>query len=72
MSWLFNRALLIVLATLAGAGIGAVVGGLVDARQLGPAIGAALAAAACVLVDGVRELRLMSWLRGDLDREAPR
>jgi two-component system, OmpR family, phosphate regulon sensor histidine kinase PhoR len=72
VSWLFNRALLIVLATLAGAWVGAVVGGLVDARALGPPIGAALAAAACVLVDGLRALRLMAWLRGDLEREAPR
>jgi two-component system phosphate regulon sensor histidine kinase PhoR len=72
VSWLLNRAMLAIFLTLAGAGIGAIVGGLVDARQLGPAVGAAVAVAICVLVDGLRALHLMDWLRGDLEREAPR
>ena len=72
MSWLLNRAMLTIFVTLVGAGIGAIVGDLVDARQLGPSIGAAIAVAICVLVDGLRALHLMVWLRGDLEREAPR
>jgi len=72
VSWLLNRAMLAIFLTLAGAGIGAVVGNLVDARQLGPAIGAAGAIAVWVLIDGLRALHLMNWLRGDLEREAPR
>jgi two-component system, OmpR family, phosphate regulon sensor histidine kinase PhoR len=72
VSWLLNRAVLAIFLTLVGAGIGAIVGNLVDARQLGPAVGAAAAVALCVLVDGLRALHLMDWLRGDLEREAPR
>ena len=72
MSWLLNRAMLTILVTLVGAGIGAIVGNLVDARQLGPALGAAIAVAICVMIDGLRALHLMVWLRGDLEREAPR
>ena len=72
MSWLLNRAMLAIVLTLVGAGFGAIVGDLVDARQLGPAIGAAIAVAIWVTVDGVRALHLMDWLRGDLGREAPR
>ena len=72
MSWLLNRAMLTIFVTLLGAGVGAIVGDLVDARQLGPAVGAAIAVAICVLIDGLRALHLMAWLRGDLEREAPR
>ena len=70
MSWLLNRAMLAIFLTLAGAGIGAIVGSFVDARQLGPIVGAAVAVAIWVMVDGVRALHLMNWLRGDLEREA--
>ena len=72
MSWLLNRAMLAILVTLAGAGIGAIIGGRLGAHELGPAIGGAIAATVWVLVDGVRALHLMNWLRGDLQREAPR
>ena len=72
MSWLLNRATLAILGTLIGAAFGAVVGGLLNLSVLGPAIGAALAICIWVLVDGVRALHLMNWLRGDLEREAPR
>ena len=72
MSWLLNRAMLVICVALLGAAAGAVVGSFVDAPQLGPAIGAALAVAVWAFVDGVRALHLMDWLRGDLQREAPR
>jgi len=72
VSWLLNRAMLVIALTLVGAGVGAIVGDLVNARQLGPAIGAAIAVAIWVMVDGVRALHLMDWLRGDLGRESPR
>jgi two-component system phosphate regulon sensor histidine kinase PhoR len=64
--------MLTIFVTLVGAGIGAIVGDLVDARQLGPALGAATAVGVCVLIDGLRALHLMVWLRGDLERAAPR
>jgi len=72
VSWLLNRAMLTIFVTLVGAGIGVIVGDLVDARQLGPALGAAIAVGICVLIDGLRALHMMDWLRGDLEREAPR
>jgi two-component system phosphate regulon sensor histidine kinase PhoR len=72
VSWLLNRALLTVLITLAGAALGAVVGNPVDAPGLGPSIGAAVGVSVWVVVDGLRALRLMEWLRGDLSRPAPR
>ena len=72
MSWLLNRAALTIFLTIVGAGIGAIVGDMVDARHLGPILGAAIAVAVCVLIDGLRAQHLMTWLRGDLEREAPR
>ena len=72
MSWLLNRAMLTILVTLVGAWIGALVGDVVQAPHLGPIIGAALAVAICVMSDGLRALHLMDWLRGDLERDAPR
>ena len=72
MGWLLNRALLVVVFVLAGAGVGAIVGNMVGAPQIGPALGAAIGACIHVLADSLRALRLMDWLRGDLEREAPR
>jgi two-component system phosphate regulon sensor histidine kinase PhoR len=72
VSWLLNRVVLTILVTLVGAGIGAIVGGLVGAPQLGPIVGAAIAVAICVMLDGLRAQHLLDWLRGDLEREAPR
>jgi two-component system phosphate regulon sensor histidine kinase PhoR len=72
VSWLLNRAMLAIVLTLVGAGVGAIVGDLLGTRQLGPAVGAAVAVGLWVMVDGVRALHLMNWLRGDLEREAPR
>jgi len=72
VSWLLKRATLAIVLTLFGAGLGELVGGLMDAPRLGPAIGSAIAVALWVIVDGVHALRLMAWLRGDLGREAPR
>ena len=72
MSWLLNRAALTIFLTIVGAGIGAIVGDMAGARHLGPVLGAAIAVAICVLIDGLRAQHLMTWLRGDLEREAPR
>ena len=72
MSWLLNRATLAILGTLIGAALGAIVGGLVNLPVLGPAVGAAVAISIWVVIDGVRALHLMNWLRGDLERDAPR
>ncbi len=72
MGWLFGRALLYIAIALLGAAAGTVVGDLAGGPQLGTAIGAALAIAIRVVMDELRAHRLMEWLRGDLEREAPR
>jgi two-component system phosphate regulon sensor histidine kinase PhoR len=70
--WLLTRALLYVAFVLAGAGVGALVGDIVGAPQIGPTVGAAIAVVIRVVVDELRAHRLMKWLRGDMEREAPR
>ncbi len=72
MGWLLTRALIYVVLALLGAGVGAMVGDLVDAHRIGPAAGAAVAVAVRAVRDELRAHRLMLWLRGDLEREAPR
>jgi two-component system phosphate regulon sensor histidine kinase PhoR len=72
LGWLLSRTLLFVLAALSGAAAGALLGSLVAAPIMGTAAGIALAIGASVLVDGLRANRLIKWLRGDLERAAPR
>jgi two-component system phosphate regulon sensor histidine kinase PhoR len=67
-----GRALLYVVLALLGAGVGALVGHALAAPVPGTAVGAALAVGARSLVDELRAHRLMRWLRGDHEREAPR
>jgi two-component system phosphate regulon sensor histidine kinase PhoR len=72
LAWLLARTLLFVLAALAGAIIGAIVGHVVAAPIMVTAAGAAIAVSLVVLFDGLRAIRLTKWLRGDLERPAPR
>src|SRR6201995_4074586 len=72
MGWLLGRALLYIAIALVGAALGTIVGDLAGGPQLGTAIGAAVAIGCGVLMDELRAHRLMEWLRGDLEREAPR
>jgi two-component system phosphate regulon sensor histidine kinase PhoR len=72
VGWLLSRALVLVLAVLAGAAAGGALGQRLAAPILGTAVGIAIAVMACVTIDGARAIRLMKWLRGDLDRPAPR
>ena len=72
MGWLLGRALLYVVLVIVGAGLGALVGDIAGAAQVGTVVGAAIAVAIRVVVDELRAHRLMNWLRGDLEREAPR
>jgi two-component system phosphate regulon sensor histidine kinase PhoR len=72
MGWLLTRTIVFVLAALGGAAVGGVLGHLVAAPIMGTAAGLATTVALCVLFDGLRANRLMRWLRGDLERAAPR
>ena len=69
---MLGRALLYVVLVIVGAGLGALVGDIAGAAQVGTVVGAAIAVAIRVVVDELRAHRLMRWLRGDLERAAPR
>lgn len=72
MNWLLPR-LLVTLAGLAlGTGIGFVVGQWLRAPALSAAAGAALGIGLIVLIDALRSHRLMRWLRGAQEGNAPR
>ncbi|HSW07671.1 phosphate regulon sensor histidine kinase PhoR [Aquabacterium sp.] len=72
MNWLLPR-LLVTLAALAlGTGIGFVIGDWLKLPAVASAIGAALGIALVVLIDALRGHRLMRWLRGAQEGDAPR
>jgi len=72
MGWLSYRVAAIVLAVLAGGGLGYLVGESAQAPVLGVLLGSAVAAAALAAFDGWRGYTIMSWLRGSQDTPAPR
>ena len=72
MGWLILRAMAVVLAVTAGGVLGHVVGQASELPTFGAVLGAALAAALLVFVDGLRGRALMRWLRGPQDGPAPR
>jgi two-component system phosphate regulon sensor histidine kinase PhoR len=72
MSWLLVRVVAALLALAAGAAIGYTVGAAAQAPHGGAAIGAALGVAFVALIDTLRGQRLMRWLRGTQDSDAPR
>jgi two-component system phosphate regulon sensor histidine kinase PhoR len=72
MGWLVPRLLAAVLAVVAGALIGMLVGSAWKVPAVGGLAGAALAALLHALVDGWRAHRFMNWLRGQHEGPAPR
>ena len=72
MSWLFFRILLTAAAALVGAFLGNLLGAAVHGPELGTAFGAVAGAALAALVDGLRAVRLIRWLRGEDLRNGPR
>ena len=72
MSWLLWRALVAVFALLAGAVAGFLVGQFTRAPIWTSLTGAALAVALMAAMDAWRGERLMLWLRGGQDQQAPR
>jgi two-component system phosphate regulon sensor histidine kinase PhoR len=63
MAWLLPRVALALLAVLAGAGLGAIVGGWLGLRVAGLVVGAGAGAVAVAALDAVRAARLADWLR---------
>jgi two-component system, OmpR family, phosphate regulon sensor histidine kinase PhoR len=72
MSWLFPRITAALLALIAGAGAGLLLGEPVHAPVLSMVAGGCTGVALVVLVDSLRAHRLMRWLRGAQEGEAPR
>ena len=72
MSWMLARIVAAVLAMAAGAVVGLVLGAPAHLPIIGTLLGAALGVALLVLIDAVRAQRLLRWLRGAQQGEAPR
>ena len=72
MIWFLPRLLALVLALALGGGLGHVAGAALGLPAVGAITGAAAMVALAVLVDLLRAMRLMRWLRSDLARAAPR
>lgn len=72
MSWLLPRWLAGVLAVLLGGALGYALGAAAKAQVLGLVVGGGTAVALAVLFDTLRGYRLVQWLRGAQQDEAPR
>ena len=72
MGWLILRAVAIALAVAAGGLLGHAVGHASELPTFSALLGAAIAAALLVVLDGLRGRALMRWLRGPQDGPAPR
>jgi two-component system phosphate regulon sensor histidine kinase PhoR len=72
MNWLLTRPLAPLFALLAGALIGYFAGSFFGLGLFGSVLGALVALSAVNIVDTVRAYRLVDWLRGAQDGEAPR
>jgi two-component system phosphate regulon sensor histidine kinase PhoR len=72
MSWLLPRILAGVLAMFAGGLVGVVLGRSFNAPILSALVGGACAVAVFALFDTMRGYRLIDWLRGSQEGQAPR
>ncbi len=72
MNWLLPRLVTRVLAMLAGGLAGFLLGRPVDSPVVSVLIGAAFAVAVLAVFDTLRGYRLINWLRGAQDNQAPR
>ena len=72
MTWMLPRIVAAVLAMVAGAGVGLLVGGPAKLPLLGMVLGGAIGVSLIALVDAWRGHRLIRWLRGAQEGQAPR
>ena len=72
MIWLLPRALVALAAVLLGAAVGALVGSFIGHSLLVAALGVAAFLSVAVMVDSSRGNRLLDWLRGSQQDQAPR
>lgn len=72
MSWLLTRIVAALAALAAGSAIGWAIGVVLHAPGSGAAVGGAAGVALVALLDTLRGHRLMHWLRGTQEGDAPR
>jgi two-component system phosphate regulon sensor histidine kinase PhoR len=72
VNWLLTRIVAALLALAAGAAVGWALGTVVHLPYGGAAVGGAIAIVLAALLDTLRGHRLMRWLRGTQEGEAPR
>jgi two-component system phosphate regulon sensor histidine kinase PhoR len=72
VSWLIRRLLIGLFALGAGGAVGYVLGRPVLGPALGVLLGAALALAVLAVIDTLRGVRLIAWLRGAQESDVPR
>jgi two-component system phosphate regulon sensor histidine kinase PhoR len=72
MVWLLPRPLLALLSLSTGGVLGHLAGAALGLPETGAVFGAALAAGLAVALDAWRAARLMTWLRGGQELDAPR
>ncbi|HEU4459042.1 MAG TPA: phosphate regulon sensor histidine kinase PhoR [Methylibium sp.] len=72
MNWLLPRLLVAVVAMAAGAAVGWLVGHSFDTPGWGMLTGAAIAIVTVATIDTLRGVRIIAWLQGAQDEDAPR
>ena len=72
MAWLLPRLLAALLALSLGGGLGFLAGAALGLAESGALVGGLVGLGGLLLLDVVRAARLMTWLRGDLQADAPR
>ena len=72
MAWMLSRVLMLVLGTGVAGGLGYWLGEWMRMPQLAAALAAAAAVILMAVWDAARAHRLVTWLRGDQDDDAPR
>ena len=72
MAWFLPRLLASFLALTLGGALGVLAGALLRSPAIGAVVGAGSAAGMVVLRDALRAGRLMRWLRGNQNGDAPR
>ena len=72
MNWFLPRLMAGLIAVLVGAGLGYMVAGPANAPMISVLLGTAAGVTTVIVLDTLRGTRLMKWLRGSMEGQAPR
>ena len=72
MNWLLPRLAVALVAMAVGSGLGYLLGQPLHAPMIGMVLGGLAAVALVSMIDTLRGVRLLGWLRGSQDTMAPR